>query len=484
MSYLKSIARYISRRSWWWLLALPPLALRVALSLHPEWFWYDESFSVLVARLPWAGLWDATVHDVHPPLYYAVLKIWLWLTGHLVPWVALEVQARSLSLLLSLIALWLYGKVLDRLDYPNKRLPMLLALYTSGLIYFAAEARMYALMEVLILGAVLALWRPEPQLTLAAVLIAALCWTHNAGLYYAVSIAAATLLRNRSWGTLWGIVLVGMGAFVLWIPWIPAMLTQVSNTQQAYWIGTPTLMNAAYVVFRIVFYARLHPAVWPLVVLLSGGLTIWGSVVTARERAYVLPLAYGPVILGFLSSAILGTGAIIPRILAPGLFFAVIVWAELLRREDVGRVLRPVVAVALIVGFAPFIFPFGKGAANYEFLAAMTQAQPGDITYAGSTGALPMEIYSPVPFYIAPLANHIGEGLTRETQAALGLRRVWLEDLDSWERCWLIDNETILTSDEEINYMRSLIARYNGELVATMVDGASMEGKLWLLKNE
>jgi len=483
LRFLKNIGDTTSRRWWWWLLASPPLLLRVALCLKPEWFWYDESFSVLVARLPWAGLWEATVHDVHPPLYYAVLKVWLAITGRVVPWVALEVQARSLSLLLSLLALWLYGRVLDRIGYP-KRFPMLLALYTSGLIYFAAEARMYALMEVLILGAILALWRPEPQLTLAAVLIAALCWTHNAGLYYAVSIAAATWLRDRSWLTAWGMVIVGAGAFVLWLPWVPAMLTQVSSTQEAYWIGTPTIMNAAYVIFRIIFYARLHPAVWPLVVLLSGGLTIWGSILALRERAYVLPLAYGPVVLGFLSSAILGTGAIIPRILAPGLFFAVIVWAELLRREDVGRVLRPVVAVALVVGFAPFVYPFGKGAANYEFLAAMTQARDGDITYAGSTGALPMEIYSPVPFYIAPLSNQIGEGLTQETQAALGLRRTWLEELEDWERCWLIDNETILTSDEEINYMRSLIARYDGELVATMVDGASMEGKLWLLTRD
>jgi len=59
-----------------------------------------------------------------------------------------------------------------------------------------------------------------------------------------------------------------------------------------------------------------------------------------------------------------------------------------------------------------------------------------------------------------------------------------LEELEDWERCWLIDNETILTSDEEINYMRSLIAKYDGELVATMVDGASMEGKLWLLTRD
>ena len=39
--------------------------------------WYDEAFSVLLARHePWQ-IWSLTARDVHPPLYYLVLHYWI-----------------------------------------------------------------------------------------------------------------------------------------------------------------------------------------------------------------------------------------------------------------------------------------------------------------------------------------------------------------------------------------------------------------------
>jgi len=42
----------------------------------------DEIFSLQTARLDWTGLIGAVVRDVvHPPLFYALLKVWIGLGG-------------------------------------------------------------------------------------------------------------------------------------------------------------------------------------------------------------------------------------------------------------------------------------------------------------------------------------------------------------------------------------------------------------------
>jgi hypothetical protein len=39
--------------------------------------WFDELFSVHAARHTWSGLWGFVAADlIHPPLFYALLKLW------------------------------------------------------------------------------------------------------------------------------------------------------------------------------------------------------------------------------------------------------------------------------------------------------------------------------------------------------------------------------------------------------------------------
>ena len=38
--------------------------------------WFDESTTILMARLPWSTLW-VTAYDPTPPLYYSVIKVLL-----------------------------------------------------------------------------------------------------------------------------------------------------------------------------------------------------------------------------------------------------------------------------------------------------------------------------------------------------------------------------------------------------------------------
>jgi hypothetical protein len=52
------------------------------LNLSKYGLWSDEVFSLQTAKLGWASLIDKVIFDiVHPPLFYALLKIWMIIGG-------------------------------------------------------------------------------------------------------------------------------------------------------------------------------------------------------------------------------------------------------------------------------------------------------------------------------------------------------------------------------------------------------------------
>ena len=52
--------------------------------------WYDEIFSVTLAQSSWPDLLDAAIRDrTNPPLFYALLKVWIGVGGISVAWMRL-----------------------------------------------------------------------------------------------------------------------------------------------------------------------------------------------------------------------------------------------------------------------------------------------------------------------------------------------------------------------------------------------------------
>ena len=61
-------------------MAALPVCLYVAARLWrltASCLWFDEIFSVHAARHTWGALWRFAAADlIHPPLFYALLKLW------------------------------------------------------------------------------------------------------------------------------------------------------------------------------------------------------------------------------------------------------------------------------------------------------------------------------------------------------------------------------------------------------------------------
>lgn len=200
--------------------------------------WYDEQFSAVLARHSWAELIALTGQDVHPPLYYLLLKALCAVPGALWP--------ESYPFLCQAVSLLAYAGALAAAGLWGGRLfgarAGLLATVCLGcmpaLLDYAAEARMYSwgLLFVL-LGALCAVeWlrAPRPRWAVGAGLLAAAAlYTH----YWAGAAAGLTLfclavlaLLRRQPRRCAGLLAAGVGALVLFAPWVPVLLRQMGGT--------------------------------------------------------------------------------------------------------------------------------------------------------------------------------------------------------------------------------------------------------------
>ena len=110
--------------------------------------WFDEIFSVHAVRHSWRGLLGFAVADVvHPPLFYALLKVWIAIGGEALGWLRLLPVLFSIA---AIVPLMLLSRALKMRD-AEINLALLLLAVNGYLIKYAQELRMYSLLFFLAL---------------------------------------------------------------------------------------------------------------------------------------------------------------------------------------------------------------------------------------------------------------------------------------------------------------------------------------------
>lgn len=107
-------------------------------------FWYDESFSGMLMKENFIGLFKIIVKDkVHPPIYYTVLKIWSLLFGNT------DTSLRALSLVLG-IALVIIAAYLVYKTFGKKAALISSILFSLSpfFILYSVEARSYIMLAL------------------------------------------------------------------------------------------------------------------------------------------------------------------------------------------------------------------------------------------------------------------------------------------------------------------------------------------------
>jgi 4-amino-4-deoxy-L-arabinose transferase-like glycosyltransferase len=244
--------------------------------------WADEVLSVNIARLPMADLQDALRQDGAPPLYYALLHYWMRVFG------TDDAPVRAMSGVFgvaTIVPVWFAGRRLDLRRVSAGLAPegsrtvawaAVLVLATSPYaIRYSTEARMYALVMLLValgyLAVHRALERPSwARLLCVTVLVALLLYTHYwAFALLAVVIGWLALVAWRGWSEMRRPALAVIAAIVVgalaFIPWLPTFRFQMAHTGTPW--GNPVSPVASPAAAFKSFGGNLHVVGWMLLLM-------------------------------------------------------------------------------------------------------------------------------------------------------------------------------------------------------------------------
>ncbi len=286
MKRLKNLPKLLESHPRVTLGAILVLFSGIVLGNMTRWsIWFDEAFSAYLVRFSFVDIVKFTAVDVHPPLYYWLLKVWTSIFG------VSELAVRSMSLLFAVVGLvGIY--VLIRKLFRSERWALVAtfaAALSPMLVRFSDEARMYTLVFAIVIWAtyvlVLAIESGARKWWIVyGVLLATGMYTH----YF---VALAWLAH---WGWRWYEVRQGRQkafwtpawlkthilALGLFLPWLPVAVYQFGTIQAGFWIPplnayTPvdylsnTLLYREYGAVKgwwaIAFYGAVASAVWAVV---------------------------------------------------------------------------------------------------------------------------------------------------------------------------------------------------------------------------
>ena len=244
------------------------LALAVAwhfIDLGARSLWFDESFSWQLIQFPWREMIERAQADVHPPLYYIILKPWTDLFGDSVFAMRLLSVAWFGVVLLGAYLLCRESVATVAVSKPSEAGPALARARDAGLIamlllatspflfHYSQEARMYTqliglcvLSNWLLLRALRARARAAQWWGAYALASAGVAYTHYFGLFviaaqaaFCVGLLMATsgVRGLRPWAnpTARRALMAGLLTVALYLPWVPTFLRQQDQVAKDYW---------------------------------------------------------------------------------------------------------------------------------------------------------------------------------------------------------------------------------------------------------
>ena len=338
--------------------------------------WFDEAFGAFLIRFDFWQVATYTAADVHPPLYYWLLKLWGMIFG------TSELGLRSMSVFFGAIAIF-FGYLLVRRLFGRKAaiVSLLFMILSPMFIRYSQEMRMYTLVTAIVMAATyvltLAMESGKRKLWVTyGILVSLGMWTH-----YFAALAWIAHWVWRAWivgkeekrkdfarkffSKEW--LIAHAIAIGLFIPWIPALMYQTLNVQiNGFWIPPVThvtlpnfLTNVLYfqdqdtvsswftLIFMVILAAALVGAVWT-----------YRRLGEKERRSFMLisALAFIPVTLLFIGSMPPLRSSFIERYLIPTtlalmLFTGVVIaYLAKLKTKSLPILLTVLMMVALIFG--------------------------------------------------------------------------------------------------------------------------------------
>lgn len=390
--------------------------------------WFDEAFSWQLARLDMRELLARTAADVHPPLYYLVLRFWMLSWGDSV------FSMRMLSVLFAVTMVLLISLLLGEISWPwdgeaaptshgawARMLASALLLTSPFLYRYACEVRMYTMGGCLALGGSYLLLRASRPLgsgfsgwwiAYAIVRVAGL-YTHYWLLFstaaewlfvllcFPVALAPGgepvgrpPIRRN--------FVLCAVAVCAAYLPWLPTMLRQWSHVREKYWLPRRLdLGDLGLSPIRLWNLSDTPRHGGPAGLFLALALTALAVVLVRRGgvgRPYLVTMAFGPGLIAAAISLTSGRSIVADRYL----FFSypyLLCCTALVVSDVPDRLIRWSLAVTLLAGNTVNFTSHALEVASRPGVQAAAQgilnrARDGDLVVTGSKFVfLPLKYY-------------------------------------------------------------------------------------------
>ncbi len=285
--------------------------------------WFDEIFSVHAATLSWQNLFWFVAQDlIHPPLFYALLKIWFSTGGENLFWL------RFFPVLFSILSVIPFLLLCRQLKLPKPSIALALTFFAvnGSLIKYAQEVRMYSL---LLCFALFSMWlfvrflNTGKGFLFLIIINILLVYTHYFGWLILASevLAVVILARER----LKHISLMFAVTAISFAPWIFAIwqASKINSNvgQNIGWMTKPNLFSIFQFVFDLfepIYFKQSNydePTIFLITLpILLVGIIAFGlyfaawkseSKIEKRNFSLLLILTLAPILVAFTASWIL-----------------------------------------------------------------------------------------------------------------------------------------------------------------------------------
>jgi 4-amino-4-deoxy-L-arabinose transferase-like glycosyltransferase len=396
------------------ILAILLLALGIRLlGILSRPIWYDEAFSILFSEKGLSAMLYGTLAptgigsaDIHPLGYYTLLWIWMKAFGGSL------IAARCLSIIAGVVSVYLiYLIALEATaDSATSYLSMVFAALAPFQVHYAQEIRMYAFLAMWLLLATYAAqrgiregkWKWWALFSLSAAFAQ---YSHNLAAFYLVTLALLPIFQ-RNWRALRAIILAGIGALILYSPWLIQLPAQFTKVQNAYWVARPDLSKLFTLLLVYITNTPLPPqfiagalAIVLVIVMIGITQTIRHSRQSHEEAgSWLLYLSFAPPLFLFLFSQ--WRPVYIERALLPsGAIFCI--WlAWVIRHTNIQQAVRYILfgllGICSILGIHQHLtyrdFPYGPFKALDLSLQARVDRQ-GVIVHSNKLSMLPAMLF-------------------------------------------------------------------------------------------
>ena len=306
--------------------------------------WFDEAFGAYMIRYNFFDIARYTAADVHPPLYYWLLKIWGMLFGNT------DLGLRSMSVFFGAIAI-LFGYLLIHKLFDKKvaRISLIFMVLSPMLVRYSQEMRMYTLIAAIALAATYVLTfavesKKRKLWFVYGLLVGLGMWVHYfmalvwiAHWIWRADTIRRTVSKNKFIKTFFSknwifAHLIAVGVFM---PWMPFLIFQALVVQvYGFWIPAvaPDTLTNFYT--NVIFYQQSNETVgwlavgfFAMIALLSQlAIKVYKSLDDNQRKSYslIIVLAFAPVILLFMMSLPPFRSTFVDRYLIPSILFTYI----------------------------------------------------------------------------------------------------------------------------------------------------------------